>query len=110
MVPHARERLRDRVVGRAKRIQPRAQDPDNVEFFSRFRPATLLDRIELPLVIGTLIGFGLVAEFIDDPPELVLAGLTFACVVLIYRMEVARRFWDRSMSIEPLVDDERTSG
>ncbi len=86
------------------------QDPDNVEFFSRFRPPTLLDRIELPLVIGTLIGFGLVAEFIDDPPELVLGGLTFACVVLIYRMEIARRFWDRSMSIEPLVDDERASG
>jgi hypothetical protein len=86
------------------------QDPDNVEFFSRFRPQTRLDRFEAPFVIGTLVGFGLVAEFIDDPPELVLAGLTFACAVLIYRMEVARRFWDRSMSIEPLVDDERASG
>ncbi|HTK97075.1 MAG TPA: hypothetical protein VL379_03535 [Pseudomonadales bacterium] len=86
------------------------QDPDNVEFFSRFRPPTRLDRFEPPFIIGTLIGFGLVAEFIDDPPELVLAGLTFACAVLIYRMEIARRFWDRSMSIEPLVDDERASG
>lgn len=86
------------------------QDPDNVEFFSRFLPPGRLDRFEPPIVIGTLIGFGLVAEFIDDPPELVLAGLTFACAVLIRRMEVARRFWDRSMSIEPLVDDDRASG
>jgi hypothetical protein len=85
------------------------QDPDNAEFFRRFSPPSGFDRYESALVICTLIGFGLFAELIDDPPELVLGGLTFACAVLIYRMIVARRFWDRSMSIEPLDDDEKLS-
>ncbi len=82
------------------------EDPDNVEFFRHFRPATVFARYESALVIGTLIGFGLIAEFIGDPPGMVLGGLTFACAVLIYRMEVARRFWGRSMSIAPLPDEE----
>ena len=91
------------VFGRAR------QDPDNAEFFRRFRPACGFDRYESALVISTLVGLGLFAEFVDDPPELVLGGLLFACAVLIYRMEIARRFWDRSMSIEPLADDEQLS-
>ena len=83
------------------------QDPDNAEFFRRFTPARGFARYESFIVIGVLLALGLFAEFVDDPPELVLGGLTFACAILIYRMEVARRFWDRSMSIEPLEDDEK---
>jgi hypothetical protein len=84
-------------------------DPDNVDFFRRFRPPGRFDRYESVVIIGTLIGFGLVAEFVDDPPGMVLTGLLFSCAVLIYRMELARRFWDRSMSIDPLADDEPSS-
>ncbi len=82
-------------------------DPDNAEFFRGFTPARGFARFESTLIISTLIGFGLFAEFVDDPPGLVLAGITFACAVLIYRMEVARRFWGRSMTLRPLEDDEK---
>jgi hypothetical protein len=82
-------------------------DPDNAEFFRGFNQARGFARFESPLIIATLIGFGLFAEFVDDPPGLVLAGITFACAVLIYRMEVARRFWGRSMTLRPLDDDEK---
>jgi len=77
-------------------------DPDNVEFFSRFRPAGRFDRYESALTIGTLIGFGLYCEFVEDPPGVVLSGLIFACAILLYRMEMSRRFWDRSMALEPV--------
>ena len=83
------------VFGRAR------LDPDNAEFFSRFRPAGRFDRYESTLVITTLIGFGLYCNFVDDPPGVVLSGLTFACAILIYRMELSRRFWERSMAVEP---------
>ena len=77
-------------------------DPDNVEFFSRFRPAGRFDRYEATVVIGALIGFGLYCEFVDDPPGVVLSGLIFACTVLLYRMEQSRRYWERSMAPEPM--------
>jgi hypothetical protein len=58
------------------------------------------------IVVGALVGFGLTAEFSGDPPGLVLAGLTFACAVLVYRMDLARRYWDRSMATEPPTSDD----
>jgi hypothetical protein len=83
------------VFGRAR------LDPDNIEFFSRFTPTNWFDRFESTFVIGGLIGFGLYCQFVGDPPGIVLAGLTFACAMLLYRMEVSRRYWERSMAIEP---------
>lgn len=84
-------------------------EPDNVDFFLRFRPPGRFNRYESLIVVGVLVGFGLTAQLIGDPPGLVLTGILFACAVLIYRMEVSRRFWDRSMSVNPLAIDEGAS-
>ncbi len=74
------------------------QDPANAEFFTQFRAAGRMDLLEGFAVVGALIVLGL-AILSSGARWLVVAGVLFTCAILVYRTDLARRYWDRSMTI-----------
>jgi hypothetical protein len=73
------------------------QDPENREFFDGVERAGLRDFAPAIASVGGLALFGVALQISGSPPWLALAGLVAAVVMLVYQVEVIRRYWDRTM-------------
>ena len=73
------------------------RDPANDEFFAAIEPAGWRDFLGGFGMIGALLAIGVVLWWTGNQTWLALAALLFASGVLLYQIEIARRFWNLSM-------------